>query len=87
MAHLDEKSGAHAKDGRFQPAPIVAAHEYAFQGPNGALPLEMLKMKEPPGMCMKTKETMTNCPAKNTTFTRKCSNCAIIDNNRSGFLS
>jgi hypothetical protein len=30
------------------------------QGPEaGRLPEEMLKMKEPPGMCMKTKERVT----------------------------
>ena len=28
-------------------------------------------MKEPPGMCMKTQETMTKCPAKNTVSCRK----------------
>jgi hypothetical protein len=30
--------------------------------------LEMLKMKIDPAMCMKTKKTMTKCPAKNTRF-------------------
>jgi hypothetical protein len=48
--------------------------------------LEMLEMKQPPGMYMKTKATMTKCPAKNTAFTRKRSNCAIIDKNRADFL-
>jgi hypothetical protein len=47
----------------------------------------MLKMEIDPAMCMKTKATMTKCPAKNTAFTRKSSNCAIIDKNRSGFLA
>jgi hypothetical protein len=32
---------------------------------------EMLKMKEPPGMCMKTKQGMTKCPVKNRAFPRK----------------
>jgi hypothetical protein len=31
------KIAAPASDGRFQAAPIVAAHEYAFQGTNRAL--------------------------------------------------
>ena len=54
---------------------------------NDARPLEMLKMKEPPGMCIKTKAMVTKCPAKNKTFARKCTNCAIIDNNRLDFLT
>jgi hypothetical protein len=33
------------------------------QGPEaGRLPIKMLKMKEPPGMCMKTKERVTQLP-------------------------
>jgi hypothetical protein len=46
----------------------------------------MLKMKIDPAMCMKTQETMTKCPAKNTLFTRKGTNCALTDNKRAGFL-
>jgi hypothetical protein len=33
--------------------------------------LEMLKMKEPPGMSMKTKATMTKCLRKNMPFTQE----------------
>jgi hypothetical protein len=47
----------------------------------------MLKMKVDPGMCMKTKATMTQCPEKKQFFTRKCMNCAGIDKNRAGFLA
>jgi len=36
---------------------------------------------------MKTKATLTKCPAKNTAFTQKCTNCAMIDNNRWDFLA
>jgi len=49
--------------------------------------LEMLKMKEPPGMCMKTRGVVTKCQAIYTVFAGKCTNSAIIDNNRSGFWS
>lgn len=37
----------------------------------GALPIEMLKMKVDPGMCMKTQVTTTKCHAKNAAFCRK----------------
>jgi hypothetical protein len=33
-----------------------------------ASPQEMLKMKQPPGMCMKTNDYMTICPTQKTTF-------------------
>ena len=33
--------------------------------------LEMLKMEQPPGMCMKTKTTMTKCLANYTPFTQE----------------
>jgi hypothetical protein len=46
----------------------------------------MLKMKIDPAMCMKTKARMTNCPAKNTLFTRKYGNCSMDDKNPAGFL-
>jgi hypothetical protein len=46
----------------------------------------MVKMKIDPAMCMKTKATVTKYHAKNTAFTRKYSNCAVIDNNRADFL-
>jgi hypothetical protein len=49
--------------------------------------LEMLKMKIDPAMCMKTKKTMTKCPAKNTRFTLKCTNYPEIDNNSPGFVA
>ena len=32
----------------------------------------MLKMKEPPGMCMKTKDRTTICPTQKTTFVPGC---------------
>jgi len=48
--------------------------------------LEMLKMKEPPGMCMKTKRARQNVMPKTRLFTRKCSYYARIDNNSAGFL-
>ena len=34
----------------------------------GAQPQEMLKMKEPPGMCLKTKDSVTICSAKRWRF-------------------
>ena len=49
--------------------------------------LEMLRMKQPPGMCMKTKEAMTKCLAKNTPFTRKSTKYPRIDNNSPGFVA
>jgi hypothetical protein len=49
--------------------------------------LEMLKMKKPPGMCMKTKARMTKCPVKNMLFTRKSAHCALIDSNLTGILA
>ncbi|MGD0222290.1 MAG: hypothetical protein ABSF71_08120, partial [Terriglobia bacterium] len=36
-----------------------------------ATPKEMLRMKEPPGMYMKTKDDMTKRPAKYTAFSTK----------------
>jgi hypothetical protein len=45
----------------------------------------MLKMKEPPGMCMKTLAAMTKCPAKYSVFTRNCTNCPMIGTNPSDF--
>ena len=54
---------------------------------HGRCPLEMLKMKEPPGMYMKTQARGQNVHPKNGFFTRKCSNCSIIDNNLSGLLA
>ena len=47
----------------------------------------MLKMEQPPGICMKTQATTTKCPVKNTVISRKFTNCAVIDNNLSGFLA
>jgi hypothetical protein len=47
----------------------------------------MLKMKIDPAMCMKTQEMMTKCPVKNTAFTRKRTNCTLIDNHLSGLLA
>jgi hypothetical protein len=44
-------------------------------------------MKIDPAMCMKTKATVTKCLVKNTTFTRKCTYCTIIDNHRREFLA
>ena len=38
------------------------------------MPLEMLKMKEPPGICMKTKDNDKMYTPKNGLFTRKCVN-------------
>ena len=49
----------------------VAAQAGLFEIRNSAGPKEMLKMKEPPGMYMKTKEGTTNCPAKSTAFSTK----------------
>jgi len=43
-------------------------------------------MKIDPDMYMKTKATLTNCPAKNTPFTSKSANCATTDNNQQDFL-
>jgi len=45
----------------------------------------MLKMKIEPAMCMKTQGTMTKCLAKKQVFTRKCTHCARINKNLSGF--
>jgi hypothetical protein len=47
----------------------------------------MLKMKEPPGMSMKTKAVMTKCPAKNTAISRKFTTGVVIDNHRSRLLA
>jgi len=48
--------------------------------------LEMLNMKEPPGMCVKTKESVTNRPSKNMLFSRKCTNQDPFDASRSRLL-
>jgi hypothetical protein len=71
--------------GRFQPAPIVAAHQFAFEGPKRD-PLEMVKMKVDPAMCMKTQAMVTKCHAKNTAFYTKMHELHHIDNNRADFL-
>ena len=73
--------------GGFRPVPVGTARgcDLKFRD-KGAQPQKVLKMKEPPGMCMKTKESMTKCPAKNRLFSRKCTNRAPIDNNLTGFL-
>ena len=77
--------GAHAEGGGFRPArdlalPIADLRisrvlgrrtKALFKVRNDPWPKEMLKMKEPPGMCMKTNERMTNCPAKYTAFSMK----------------
>jgi len=57
------------------------------QSPKERFPVEMLKMKQPPGMCMKTQVKMTKCPAQYKVFTRKYSNRTIFDNHRSGLLA
>jgi hypothetical protein len=44
-------------------------------------------MKIDPAMCMKTQETVTKCPVKNTAFTRECTNCTLIDDNLAGLLA
>ena len=64
----------HAEDGRLEAMadlrlPMV---ECRLRGtPYCGDPLEMLKMKIDPIMCMKTKDTMTKCPANYMTFTKK----------------
>ncbi len=53
-------------------ATIVAGHQHAGQGPEmRGGPIKMLKMKEPPGICMKTLGTMTKCRATNTALYMK----------------
>jgi hypothetical protein len=48
-------------------------HNSGQKDPRGSLaPQEMLKMKEPPGMCMKTKDRMTICPTQKMTFLPGC---------------
>jgi hypothetical protein len=47
----------------------------------GRWPLEMLKMKVDPAMCMKTQETMTKWPTIKQVFARKCTHCARINKN------
>ena len=42
-----------------------------FRVRNGVLSVEMLEMEIDPAMCMKTKDRVTKCPAKNTTLHRK----------------
>ena len=51
----ERKSGARAKDGGFQPAPIMAAHQHADQGAEWGAAKEMLKMKIAPNGLLKTK--------------------------------
>jgi hypothetical protein len=75
--------GAQGENRGYQLSASLADYEPASE--NQTESLEMLEMKEPPGMCMKKKATMTKCPAKNRLFTRKCTNWAMIDNNQSGF--
>jgi hypothetical protein len=58
-------------DCRFANFLAVAAQAELFEIRNSTGPKEMLKMKEPPGMYMKTKEGMTKCPAKSTPFSTK----------------
>jgi len=53
----------------------------------GGQALEMLKMKEPPGMSMKTQARGQNVHPKNGLFTRKCTNCATIGNILPGLLT
>jgi hypothetical protein len=50
-----------------------------------APPLEMLKMKIDPAMCMKRKRERQNVMPKMRLFTRKFTNGATIDNHPSGF--
>ena len=45
----------------------------------------MLKMKIDQAMYMKTQETMTKCLEIKQDFTRKCTHCARINKNLSGF--
>ncbi|MGD1105108.1 MAG: hypothetical protein ABSA59_23940, partial [Terriglobia bacterium] len=40
------KSGAHAKDGRFQPAPMLAAQQHADQGPKRGADQKDVKNEE-----------------------------------------
>jgi len=61
------------------PVKISPTHEPALK-----LPLEM---KIDPAMSLKTQATPTKCDAKNARFARIRMNCAIIDNNRTGFLA
>ena len=44
----------------------------------GSLPIKMLKMKEPPGMCMKTKGWVTKWPRIDRALRPKCTDCAVI---------
>jgi hypothetical protein len=58
-----------------------------FKVRKGGLSLEMLEMKEPPGMCMKTNATRQNVTLKTRLFARKCTHCAIIDKNRADWMA
>src|SRR5271157_2158867 len=95
------KSDTRAEDGGFHPAadfrfsivdlrsasPCGGSQICYSRSETGRCPLEMLKMKQPPGMCMKTQEAMTKCPVQNKVFSRKCTNRMIVGDNRSGLLA
>jgi len=53
---------------------------------SGLGPLEMLKMKIDPAICLKTQVTVTKCPVKCMAPTRKYTDCALIDNKRADFF-
>ncbi len=81
------KFDAHREDGRLPPAPWEQLANGLFRGRYRDSPLEMLKIKIEPAICMKTQAAMTKCPAKYTVFTRIFANCAAIDMNRSDFFA
>jgi hypothetical protein len=47
----------------------------------------ILKMKEPPGMSMKTQAMTTKCPAKNMAISGEFTHGAVIDNHLSRLLA
>jgi hypothetical protein len=47
----------------------------------------MLKMKVDPAMFLKTQATVANVQRETQLFTRKRTNCAMIDQNRADFLA
>jgi hypothetical protein len=65
-----QQCAAHSENGRFQLAQLWRLTNTLIKVRKGG-PLEVLKMKVDPVMCMKTQATMTKCPVKNTAFYRK----------------
>jgi hypothetical protein len=61
--------------------PLSRVTNVLFKLGNWALAVAMLEMKEPPGMCMKTKVMRQNVMLKSRGFARKCTHCAIINKN------